>query len=108
LGGDPVKILLTGTGDPTSAGWVCFEHLDALEGLKAVTGNGAGASGATGRGCATDGGATVDLCECTSANTWSKVDMSCNGGASNVVPVGIVWCELFVGASLDKVNPLWD
>merc|ERR1719272_8921 len=52
--------------------------------------------------------ATVDLTEAADAAAATDVDLSNHGGAPDVDPVWVIWCQLLLLAGLHNVSPFGD
>lgn len=50
-------------------------------------------------------GTSVKFLEVSNSDVLSEVDVSGNGGCSNVEPIRVVRSELLVGSGLDDVDP---
>lgn len=50
------------------------------------------------------GTSTEDYAEGTDAETLPDIELSSNGSAAYVIPVGIEWTELFEGTGLHEVD----
>ena len=53
-------------------------------------------------------GRAVNLAETANTDGLAEVDVTGNGGSTDVVPVGILGRKLVGGGGLDSVNPTYD
>jgi hypothetical protein len=106
--GDTVKITTTVLRDSATTLGILFQNIDLLKGLEDLAlDRAAGVDVVAGAGTAVNT-ATVELSEGTNTNAGAKVDVAGNRGSVDVEPVRVIGSKLFVGASLDNVDPLGD
>ena len=89
----------------TSLLLILLKDTNLLECLHDLAVNASGGIGVVRWTRATVAGGAVDLSETTNTNGFAKVDVTGDGGSTNVKPVDRLWWELLCWAGLDGINP---
>jgi len=105
---DSVHISSSDSGDDSSAEVGLLEDLASFESLESLSDEVSVGDVEVVWGNTSVSGSTVHLSEGTNTGVSAHVQVSGEGGASDVEPVGIIGSQLFVGGGLDDVSPLGD
>lgn len=104
--GNSVQITLASLGDAAATLLlVLLKDTDLLESLHDLAVDGAGGVDVLGGTAASVLGGTVDLSETANTDGLAEVDVTGDGGGTDVEPVNVLGRELLGGTGLDGVNP---
>jgi len=106
--GDSVHISSSDSGDDSSAEVGLLEDLTSFESLEGLSDEVSVGDVEVVWSDTSVSGSTVHLSESTNTGVSAHVQVSGEGCASDIEPVGIIGSQLFVGGGLDDVCPLGD
>lgn len=106
--GNSVQVSHTVLRDLSATLWVLLQYTNTLETLENLSLHGTGSWRVLGWHVTTVLWATVEFPQSTNTDGLAQIDVAGERGSSHVEPVWVVWSLLFVGTSLDNVNPCWD